>query len=56
MYQIHLPVDNINEVSGYDGLCLSHNGPFDNSLLKDLKILDGNQRLWRVQLKDSLLQ
>ncbi|MBF7024924.1 D-2-hydroxyacid dehydrogenase [Staphylococcus kloosii] len=28
--------NNINEVSGYDGLCLSHNGPFDNSLLKDL--------------------
>lgn len=29
--------ENIDEVSGYDGLCLSHNGPFDNSLLKDLK-------------------
>lgn len=29
--------DNVNEVAGYDGLCLSHNGPFDNSLLQDLK-------------------
>ena len=29
--------ENIDEVSGYDGLCLSHNGPFDNSLLKDLQ-------------------
>lgn len=29
--------ENISEVFGYDGICVSHNGPFDNSLFKDLK-------------------